>query len=508
MGRSGLTVQERAVRAAVRAALNTVPSLQAASPPTRIGPQPNNDGAAVALEHARAQLVAAQADVFRAAEAKLAATQRTMERDQTLLGQGAISARELREDEAAYQSALEQAQAAAASLRRAQEARPGKDGRVSRRGQDDAAIEQAQRAIAAAQDRLRIAQEGLTSVGQTVDRDKALLAEGAIPAQQVSADTLAYDAARARVAAARAAVQQAQAQLDAARRERQRIEAASHAALVRRRDISRAESLVRQAQTKIRDAQRTARQLAAAQAEVVDAEAAVRGAELDLDRSLIRAPVEGWVANNKARPGDHVRPGQWLLWLSAPRQAAMRLQQLRRAGPEPDRRGRLRQIAAEESQALWRLDAESERIGAIVLGAPGAHHLGPMPAFLSDAFRRPVWGEVTSGYGWRIHPIFQTPEFHTGIDIAAPWGTPVEAPADGRVIYAGQMPANGMLLILDHGNGFSTTYSHLSSYAVRAGERVQRGQIIARVGSTGWSTGPHLFFEVREGGRPINPLAR
>ena len=119
----------------------------------------------------------------------------------------------------------------------------------------------------------------------------------------------------------------------------------------------------------------------------------------------------------------------------------------------------------------------------------------------------PVWGEITSGYGWRIHPIFQTPEFHTGIDIAAPWGTPVEAPADGTVIYAGQMPANGMLLILNHVNGFSTTYSHLSSYAVRPGEHVHRGQTIARVGSTGWSTGPHLFFEVRAGGRPVNPLA-
>ena len=85
-------------------------------------------------------------------------------------------------------------------------------------------------------------------------------------------------------------------------------------------------------------------------------------------------------------------------------------------------------------------------------------------------------------------------------------GTAVRAPADGTVIFSGWMPANGTLVILDHGNGLSTTYSHLSSSAVRVGDHVRKGQVIARVGSTGWSTGPHLFFEIREGGRPVDPL--
>jgi murein DD-endopeptidase MepM/ murein hydrolase activator NlpD len=506
--RSGLTIREHAVRAAVRAALDAVPRLQAPAPPTLVGARPSNDGSDPALERARAQLVAAQAEVVRAAEAKLATTQRAMERDRTLFGQGLISAREVQEDSAAYESALGQAQAAGVSLRRAQATSPG-TGQGSRGQLARAAIEDAQRAAATAQDNLRAAQTELAAARQTVDRDTALLAEGAIPAQQVRTDTLAYDAARARVAAASASLQQAQIQLQAARREQQRNSVASHTAPARR-EVSRAEGLVRRAQARILEAQQAARQLAAAEADLLNADMAVRDAELDLDRSLVRAPVEGWVARNVASPGEHVRPGQLLVWLSAPRQAAMRLRQLRRAGPDPGpgRRGRPTQIAAEARLAFTRLDAESERIKAIVLGAPGAHRLGLVPASLSDAFRRPVWGEITSGYGWRIHPIFQKPEFHTGIDIAAPWGTPVEAPADGRVIYAGQMPANGMLLVLDHGNGFSTTYSHLSSYAVRAGERVHRGQIIARVGSTGWSTGPHLFFEVREGGRPINPLAQ
>ena len=139
--------------------------------------------------------------------------------------------------------------------------------------------------------------------------------------------------------------------------------------------------------------------------------------------------------------------------------------------------------------------------------APGWRS-GPIPTLWNDALLWPVPGEVTSGYGWRIHPIFHTLEFHTGIDIAAPWGTPILAPADGTVIFTGWMPANGMLVILAHGNGLSTTYSHLSSTEVHVGERVRRGEAIARIGSSGWSTGPHLFFEVRESGRPVDPLGR
>jgi murein DD-endopeptidase MepM/ murein hydrolase activator NlpD len=506
--RTGLTVRERTVRAAVRAALDTVPGLRAPAPPTRVRARLNDDGTAAALEQARVQLVAAQADVVRVAESKLATTQRALERDQALFGQGMISARELREDSAAFQSALDQAQAASASLRRAQAASPGSAGKGSRGQPAGAGIEEAQRAIATSQDNLQAAQAELAAARQTADRDTALLAEGAIPAQQLNTDTLAYDAARARVAAASASLQQARVQLDVARREQSRNTAASHSAPAGR-GVSRAEGLVRQAQASILEAQQAARRLAASEAELVNADMAVRDAELDLDRSRIRAPVEGWVTGNMAKPGAHVRSGQFLLLLSAPRQAAMRLQQLRRTGRDSGagRQEHLGRIAAEEHLALTRLDAESERIKAIILDAADAQRIGPVPAFLGTLLRRPVWGEITSGYGWRIHPIFQTPEFHTGIDIAAAWGTPVEAPADGTVIYAGQMPANGMLLILNHGNGFSTTYSHLSSYAVRAGEHVHRGQTIARVGSTGWSTGPHLFFEVREGGRPVNPLA-
>jgi len=163
-------------------------------------------------------------------------------------------------------------------------------------------------------------------------------------------------------------------------------------------------------------------------------------------------------------------------------------------------------IIEQERQVLAQLNAESEEIHAIAVGAAPGPHGGAVPSFLNDGLAWPVEGTVSSGYGWRIHPIFHTPEFHTGIDIAASWGAPVEAADDGTVIFTGEMTANGGLVVLNHGNGVSTTYSHLSSYTVRVGDRVRRGQIIGRVGSTGWSTGPHLFFELRQDGQPLDPL--
>jgi murein DD-endopeptidase MepM/ murein hydrolase activator NlpD len=510
MARSRLTEQERAVSLAIRAALETVPRLKPEAPPVRARPQISDDGTAAAIERARAQLAAAQIDVVKAAEAQVATTQDTMARDKALLSQGAIPARQLSEDGAAYQSALQRAQAAEAALRQAREVRPGSAADRSRDRAPEAAIEHAQHILAASQDTLRAAQAERAAGQQAVDRDKVLLAEGAVPAQQLNTDILAYDAAGVRVAAAAAAVQHAEAQLRAARTAPQRSEATVRPAPPRRPGVSHAERLAHLAQTRILEAQHGAQRLAVAEAEVVDAEAAVRTAEADLARTLIRAPVDGWVTNPMAMPGERVQSRQLVVSLLTPRRAALRLQDLPRTDRDPasDRGERLAQIAADEHVALTRLRAESERVKAIILGSAGGQRGGPVPTFLRDVLRRPVPGEITSGYGWRIHPIFQTMEFHTGIDIAAPWGAPVEAPADGTVIFAGEMPANGMLLILDHGNGLSTTYSHLSSRAVHVGDHVRRGQMIARIGSTGWSTGPHRFFEVRAGGQPIDPLVR
>ena len=95
---------------------------------------------------------------------------------------------------------------------------------------------------------------------------------------------------------------------------------------------------------------------------------------------------------------------------------------------------------------------------------------------------------------------------HTGIDIAAPNGTPVKAPAGGEVIYNGWLRGYGRVVVLNHGRGLSTLYAHLSASLVQEGQEVKAGAVIARVGKTGNTTGPHLHFEVRKYGTPTEPL--
>lgn len=112
---------------------------------------------------------------------------------------------------------------------------------------------------------------------------------------------------------------------------------------------------------------------------------------------------------------------------------------------------------------------------------------------------------ITSEYGWRIHPIFGTSRYHSGIDIGADYGDPIWAAAGGTVIHSGWLGGYGKTVIIDHGGGLTTLYAHNSELTVSEGESVYQGQIIAYAGSTGYSTGPHLHFEVREYGEPVNP---
>ncbi len=114
---------------------------------------------------------------------------------------------------------------------------------------------------------------------------------------------------------------------------------------------------------------------------------------------------------------------------------------------------------------------------------------------------------ISSGFGWRRHPITGRREFHRGIDIAAPIGTPVRAATYGKVIFAGWYKNYGKLIILKHSGGYTTRYGHLWKIRVKFGQRVREGQVIGYVGNTGLSTGPHLHFEVRRYGGAINPFA-
>jgi murein DD-endopeptidase MepM/ murein hydrolase activator NlpD len=154
-------------------------------------------------------------------------------------------------------------------------------------------------------------------------------------------------------------------------------------------------------------------------------------------------------------------------------------------------------------QTVAQLERESNQIQNLLASrtTPGS----PPPS----GNGRCVWpapGSVTSGFGYRVHPIFGTRRLHTGVDIGAPYGATVSACDSGTVAFAGVMSGYGNVIAIDHGGGFATTYNHLSGFAVQAGQSVSRGQSVGYVGCTGYCTGPHLHFEVRINGSPVDPM--
>ena len=169
------------------------------------------------------------------------------------------------------------------------------------------------------------------------------------------------------------------------------------------------------------------------------------------------------------------------------------------AGTRADRRERLASVRRAKQEYLHEVNgllAASAQLAARIQSSQAAN-----PGVVSSSgFIWPVSGPVTSPFGWRWG------RMHEGIDIAVPTGTPVAAAASGRVIYAGWMGGYGNLVVIDHGGGLATAYGHNSAIAVANGSSVSQGQTISYAGSTGHSTGPHVHFEVRVNGSPVDPL--
>ena len=167
----------------------------------------------------------------------------------------------------------------------------------------------------------------------------------------------------------------------------------------------------------------------------------------------------------------------------------------------------LRQIAAAERArelAAAQAAAAAARQAAADNAAPPAPAAPSTPDTASMLW--PANGPKTSDYGWRMHPIFGTSRFHAGIDIGAGYGASIYAARSGVVVSAGEQSGYGNAVVIDHGDGIATLYAHQSSVAVYSGQSVSRGEVIGYVGSTGYSTGPHLHFEVRVNGSPVDPM--
>ncbi|MGH9002059.1 MAG: M23 family metallopeptidase, partial [Acidimicrobiia bacterium] len=157
---------------------------------------------------------------------------------------------------------------------------------------------------------------------------------------------------------------------------------------------------------------------------------------------------------------------------------------------------------ADFQRELQLLQAESSAIGQMLRDLQAGQRLAPRR---TGTFKLPVNAPMSSRFGYRTHPIFGDTRLHAGVDFSAGAGTPIRASGPGRVVWAGPRGGYGNLVAIDHGNGLATLYAHQSRIDVTIGEKVATGEVVGLVGSTGFSTGPHLHFETREFGTPADP---
>jgi Membrane proteins related to metalloendopeptidases len=165
---------------------------------------------------------------------------------------------------------------------------------------------------------------------------------------------------------------------------------------------------------------------------------------------------------------------------------------------------KLRSERAAYEQAAAQLERDSQEIETMIRRMLANRRKAPRLG--TGKFTMPVDGRLSSNFGPRKHPIHGVVKRHTGVDFGAPHGTPIRAADGGVVLYVGWYGGYGKIVMIDHGDDLVTLYAHTSRYVVSTGEKIARGQVIAYIGSTGLSTGPHLHFEVRRNGTPVNPI--
>jgi len=310
----------------------------------------------------------------------------------------------------------------------------------------------------------------LGSVQSVVDKE-------AVELQRLEAARVLHEVQRERLADARAAVARRRAEAAENLRVQQELTARAEAAASRMQDLVAARSAAR---AKAADAR---------------AEDARQVQELESERDRISELLAKRAAEARAAARKAAR--------EAAREAARRAAAAReaaRAAAREDAREAARRRAERQQEAAERA---RERVSR---SAPA-----PAPARVSSSvLGQPVDGYLTSSYGMRLHPVYKRWSLHDGTDFGAACGTPIRASASGTVVEAYSHSAYGNRVIVDHGYqrgvGLATAYNHLSRFSAHAGQRVQRGEVIWYVGSTGYSTGCHLHFMVFENGSTVNPM--
>lgn len=177
-----------------------------------------------------------------------------------------------------------------------------------------------------------------------------------------------------------------------------------------------------------------------------------------------------------------------------------------RAEEEKEAYEDLKERRKDYEKKIAELERSSEELMRVIQSKMAERRKAGIYAHGTGVLDWPLRGRLTSYFGYRRHPVWGGRQRHTGIDIAAPYGEVIRSADAGEVIFSGWWDGYGKAIVIDHGREITTVYAHMSRMYVQNGTKISKGQIIGLVGSTGYSTGPHLHFEVRVSGKPTNPM--